>query len=340
MPEHIVLPRPGVSFEPQLPISGPSEETFTSTFGTLLPAAQFLHTDKGKAAYYAFPPISSLPSQASVGPRRVLLIHGVQTPALGLLPLTSALRSDFPATDFVLLDLWGHGLSDTPVLPHEGALFHWLIDALLDHLGWKGPDGRVNIVGFSFGAVLTMGYVSGQVEESGEWRRQGVESYVLVAPAGLVRKSWFGEEQRSWLSKECKAEDEDRAAKWVISVLEGGKLMVPEDWQERVDRGEVVAQKVREWQMNEHKGHAASVVGIYRDGGVTDNDGLFVKAKETGIRSLVVLGADDDLSTEKELVDFGYDVKVVPQAGHGVVRDKASEVADHIGEFWRTLSFS
>ena len=256
-----------------------------------------------------------------------------------MLPLTRALQSKFPSTHFALLDLWGHGLSDTPVLPHEGALFHTLIDAVLDALRWKGEEG-VGIVGFSFGAVLTMGYLTSQhhyAQATHQGEEKGVRSFVLVAPAGLLKKSWFSPEQQTWLSTSCPPEDEGKAADWVVSTLEGGDLVVPEDWQERVQRGEVCAQAVKDWQIKQHSGHKASVIGVFRDGGVIDNGELFVRAKAKGIPSVVVLGADDDLSTEEEISGFGFDVKVVSDAGHSVVRDRAEEVAEHIAEFWRGL---
>ncbi|KAF1360605.1 alpha/beta-hydrolase [Lizonia empirigonia] len=272
------------------------------------------------------PPALTLPRPGTAFPR-ILLVHGVQTPALGMLPLATALRARCPGATCVLLDLWGHGLSDTPVVPHETGLFHGLLDALLTRLGWR--EG-VHVVGFSFGAVLSMGFVAGAA-------RGQVASMVLVAPVGLVRGVWFGAEERVWLGRECGVEDEGKAAEWVLRVLEGGKLVMPCDWRERVGRGEVVAEAVREWQMREHAGHEASVVGIFRDGGVVDNDEVFVEARKTGVPSLVVLGADDDLSTEKDIKDFGIDVRVVPDAGHAVVREKASEVAEHIAKFWSGL---
>ena len=344
----LVLPRPGTTIPPHPPIPAPSESSFTATFPTHLPQAQYLHLPAGKAAYYTFPPTSAAPAPHTPhpGPARVLLIHGIQTPALGLLALTTALRNKFPACHFALLDLWGHGLSETPVAPHEGPLFWGLVDAVVARLGWKGVDGDaegegegVAIVGFSFGAVVSMGYLASAYCSPAEGGEAGtrVHSFALVAPAGLVRRAWFTDEQRVWLSRECARSDEAKAAEFVVSTLEGGALVVPPDWQERVGRGEVVAEALREWQMKNHPGHAASVVAVYRDAEVLDNDELFVKAKATNIPSLVVLGADDDLSTEKEIVDFGFDVKVVPQAGHSVVRDKAEEVAEHIERFWKGL---
>lgn len=326
MPPALILPRPGTSFHPRAPIPGPPESLFTQTFGTLLPPAQWLSTPSGNAAYYTIPGSPS-PATRPATPARILLVHGVQTPALGMLPLATALHAHCPGATCVLLDLWGHGLSDTPVVPHEAGLFHGLLDALLTRLGWR--EG-VHVVGFSFGAVLSMGFVA--AAPPGQ-----VASMVLVAPAGLLRGSWFSEEERGWLGRECGEEDEGKAAEWVLRVLEGGKLVVPGDWRERVERGEVVAEAVREWQMREHAGHEASVIGIFRDGGAVDNDEVFVEARRTGVSSLVVLGANDDLSTEKEIKDFGFDVRVVPDAGHAVVRERASEVAEHIAQFWSGL---
>jgi pimeloyl-ACP methyl ester carboxylesterase len=139
------------------------------------------------------------------------------------------------------------------------------------------------------------------------------------------------------LSAQCPRAEEAQAAKFVVETLEGGPLpvAVPGDWREKVKQGEVVAQAVKAWQMENHAGHAASVVGVFRDGGVMDNDELFVKARALGIPSLVVLGEKDGLSTEEEIKDFGFEVEVVPGAGHAVVRENAGEVAGLISRFWK-----
>ncbi|KAF1932505.1 alpha/beta-hydrolase [Didymella exigua CBS 183.55] len=330
----LVLPRPGTSSPPRTAIPGPSESSFTATFGALLPAAEYIQTDLGRAAYYVFPrntspqPSSSQTSPPT-SPAKVLLIHGVQTPALGLLPLTTSLRTRFPDTQFAALDLWGHGLSSTPLSPHTGSLFHAEIDAVLTALDWKTTP--VSIVGYSFGAVLAMGCVTALQATN------AIESLVLIAPAGLLRREWFTPAQLTLLSTNCSAELEAQAAQFAIETLEGGPLSVPEGWRERVERGEVVAQAIKAWQMEKHAGHAASVVGVFRDGGLFDNDELFVRARATGIPSLVVLGEKDGLSTEEEIADFGFDVNVVPGAGHAVVRENAEEVAEYIRRFWQGL---
>ena len=317
----LIIPRPNSTPNPTPPpIPGPPEPSFTHTFGPLLPTAQYLPTAIGKAAYYDFPPLSPHPSH------RILLIHGIQTPALGLLPLTRALHTHFPAAHIVLFDHWGHGLSDTPLAPHVPALFHGLIDDLLDHLSWASA----HVVGYSFGGALAVGYAA--------TRTSRVQSFVLVAPAGLIRRKGFDERGQALLAEEGER-DEGAARDFIIhNVLEGGGLVVPADWEERVKRGEVVAQAVREWQMREHRGHAASVVAIFRDGGVMDNDEVFVKAAETGVPNLVVLGETDDVCSKAQLEALGYrDVEIVAGAGHGVVRDKATEVAEYITKFWEKI---
>ncbi|RBR15717.1 hypothetical protein FVER53590_13383 [Fusarium verticillioides] len=319
MTQDLVIPRPGATYEPQPPVAGPTESAFVETFGALLPAAQFLPTPRGKAAYYEIKPSSN---DGNTKIDKVLFIHGVQTPALGMLPLARALKKSFAAAHLVLIDLWGHGLSDTPVAPHEASLFHELIDNMLDHLSWQSA----HLVGFSFGGATTVSYVAS--------RPSRVKSFTLVAPAGLLEMSMFSPEEQA-----CLQGDDDAAAKkCVLNILEGGDLVVPADWKQRVASGEIVAEAVREWQMREHPGHTASVVAIFTDGGVMGSHAHFDKAAETGIPSLAVLGELDGLCSKEQLNTHGFEnVFVVPKAVHSVVRDQAEDVAKLIGDFWKTL---
>lgn len=336
----LVLPRPGSgTTSPQSqppPIPAPTETAMTTVFGPLLPPASYLTTRHGRAAYYVYPPTTPTPN-----PTRILLAHGVQTPALGLQPLASALRAQFPTAQIALFDHWGHGLSDTPLEPHVPALFHELIDALLAQLGWTSA----HFVGYSFGGATVAGYAASA--SSSPQRLKAVESMVLVAPAGLLRSEALGAEYLSLASGPRQGdgveEDEQltrerKAHDWIMRFLEGGgPLVVPSDWRERVARGEVVAEAIRDWEMQEHRGHAASVVAIFRDGGVLDNHAAFARAAaETRVDCLVVLGELDDLCHVEDLEEAGMrNVVVVPQVGHGLVRQNVADVARHIGEFWR-----
>lgn len=315
------IPRPGTApTQSQPSVSGPSEEAFVSTFGALLPRAQFLTTPNGKAAYYEISPSSS--SEPAQGPERVLLIHGVQTPALGMLPLARALHSSFSHAHFVLFDLWGHGLSDTTFHPHEPSLFHALIDALLDKLGWASA----HLVGYSFGGALTVGYSVS--------RSSRVQSFTLIAPAGLIPSSILSAEEKARLNG-----DEAVAQKSVLNWLEGGELVIPQDWTERVAKGEVVAEAVKEWQIREHPGHMATVLAVIRDGGVFDKDDLFSEAVKSGIPSYVIVGELDGFSTEEAVKKVGFNqISIVQGAGHSVVREQVPEVASLISDFWRKLN--
>lgn len=322
----IVLPRPGTTQPSDIPqpIRAPSEAAFVANFGQVLPPASYLQTPHGRAAYYELPASSPAPSDSSNPISRVLFVHGVQTPALGMQPLASALSSRFPHAHCVLVDQWGHGLTDTPIAPHEPALFHTLLEDLMVHLGWDDA----HLVGYSFGGSTTATFAVAHPER--------VASIVLVAPAGLLYTSEFTEVQKSYLRGGEELEEQARA--WIFEFLEGGHLVVPSDWKEKVERGEVVAEAIRDWEVREHEGHSASVVAIFRDGGVLDNDAEFVKAAKTGIPNLSVLGELDDVVSVEKLERVGMrNIAVVPQVGHGVVRERVPQVASLIEDFWKGL---
>src|ERR1700753_743865 len=211
-----VLPRPGEApSSPKPPIPAPGEAAFRETFGKLLPSAKYVHTVNGKGAYYELLPSSVLSTEnSSHVPHRVLFLHGIQTPALGMLPLVRAVQAVSPQSHLVLVDLWGHGLSDTPVAPHDQNLFHQLVDALLNQLGWPS----VHLVGFSFGGSLVVAYAAS--------RPSKVQSFIPIAPVGLVESSSFTAEQQAHL----RGGDEVAAREWVLEYLEGGELVVPADW--------------------------------------------------------------------------------------------------------------
>ncbi|KAL4952957.1 Alpha/Beta hydrolase protein [Aspergillus filifer] len=320
--DFLVLPRPG---EPSTleSTSAPSEPSFVKTFGQVLPPVSYLRTANGRFAFYKLP--STAPKSENPGtPSRVILIHGVQTPAIGLQPLAKQLSSRFPSTEFVLVDLWGHGQSDTPIVPHVPALFHALIIDLMVHLDWPSA----HFIGYSFGGSTVATFAAQYPEK--------VQSLVLVAPAGFFREEQFSEVERSYLRGGEGVEE--AAAKWIVEFLEGGELVVPGDWKERVSRGEVVAEAVRDWEMKNHDGHLASVVGVFRDGGVIGKHEEFKKVAESGIRSLVVLGATDDVCGPQDLQEVGLkNVVVIKGVGHGVVRERVDEVAGSIQRFWKGL---
>ncbi|KAL9468276.1 hypothetical protein ACSS6W_009970 [Trichoderma asperelloides] len=321
----IVLPRPGTSLlETRQPIHAPNEVDFTAVFGKILPEASYLPTKNGRIAFYELPPSSPSPPDNATAISRVLLVHGVQTPAIGLQPLASALSVRFPHAKCILVDLWGHGLTDTPFTAHDAGLFHELLESLFLHLGWE----NAHVVGYSFGASVTASFAAARPER--------VASMVLVAPAGFIRQELFNELQKSYLRGGEGLEEP--AKEWILDFLEGGQLVVPPDWKETVGRGEVVAEAVRDWEMKNHEGHAASVVAIFRDGGVLDNSAEFARAAEKGVKYLYILGELDDVCSPQDLSDIGVqNFVIIPQVGHAVVREKAPEVAQSIANFWHKI---
>lgn len=318
-----LLPRPGDKIpSPIDSIPAPSKESFTQTFGHHLPSANYLSSSQGKIAYYTFSPATTPYSSDTSSPSKVLLLHGVQTPALGLVPLTSSLRTSFPFAEFVLVDLWGHGLTSTPVAPHSPSLFHSLIDSVLSSLDWSS----CHLLGYSFGGSLATSYIA-----SSSQRASKISSVSLVAPAGLWRAADLDEQR-------LHSPDFDVAKLHVLELLEGGPLVVPEDWASRIANGEIVAEKVREWQMQNHEGHMAGVIAIVRDGGVFGQEEVYRKAAKTRIPIVAILGETDDVVFEKDLKEVGVEnVRVVKGAGHAVVRQEAAVVAKHIEEFWKEL---
>ena len=174
LPEDLVLPRPsegGILHRETVP--APTETAFTTAFGTLLPTAKFLATKHGRVAYYDLAQTNS--SHRSPTRERILFLHGIQTPALGLLPLAKSLQDASPFAQMVLVDLYGHGLSDTPITPHTPKLFQCLIANLLDQLEWP----LAHLVGYSFGGALTVGFAAAYPSR--------VQSCSLIAPAGRMR---------------------------------------------------------------------------------------------------------------------------------------------------------
>jgi pimeloyl-ACP methyl ester carboxylesterase len=302
-------------------IPGPSESLFTETFGQLLPPAKYLSTAYGNIAYYTYAPTTQQ-DQSTSSPSRVLFLHGVQTPSLGLQPLATSLHTFFPKAEFVLVDLWGHGLSSTPIAAHTPSLFHSLVDSVLEALEWAS----CHLIGYSFGGVTAVSYIS-----SSSQRAKRIESVALIAPAGLWKPHSLDETKLN-------SPDFSIAKSHVLELLEGGLLIVPSDWQSRITRGEIVAEKIREWQMQNHAGHTASVIRIVRDGGIMGQEEVFRAAVETEIAIIAVLGEKDDVVYEKDLKAVGMrNVVVVKGVGHGVVREEVKEVAKHIEEFWQGL---
>lgn len=326
----IVLPRPSTAGgptaieSPSTVIAAPTEEAFIAEFGALLPPAQFLEVDQKQTAYYELPPKSKSVTAACT--QRILLVHGVGTPALGLLPLAKALQASKPTAHIVLYDLYGHGLSSTPIAPHVPALFHDQIIQLLRRLDWPSA----HLLGFSFGGSTVASFTAIHLNL--------VQSMVLVAPAGLLKSQSLTEEEQAY-KKGGPGVDETAVRDWVKNWINGGPLVALPDWKARFANGEISGEPIQIWEREHHKGHLASIAGMLRDGGIFDMHNEFKKAVESGVKGTAVLGQLDDICTEQDVKFIGLnDVLVVPEAGHGLVKTHAASVANHVLNFWEFLN--
>lgn len=164
----ITLPQPltirGLNHIPPPPV-----RDFEAEFGGLLPEGKSIPSSWGVIRYYDFNPTPDPHA------RRVILIHGGGTPAIGMAPLGFKLLQT--GNHVVTYDLWGHGNSSTPLEAHVPALLHAQLFELLSYLGWS----TAHILGFSMGATIlaTFGAIHFHV----------IESVTLVAGAGLTRRS-------------------------------------------------------------------------------------------------------------------------------------------------------
>jgi pimeloyl-ACP methyl ester carboxylesterase len=325
----VTIPRPGVDIVPlagssasQKYISAPTEAAFVAQFGAHLPSVQYIVSDDASIAIYELPPTISSPETPI---QRVLIAHGVGTPALGMLPLAKALQSSAPNLHIVLYDQFGHGLSSTPLVPHVPALFHSEIIQILQHLKWAS----VHLLGFSFGGSTVTSFTALYPDL--------VQSLVVVAPAGLLRSMLFDEQGRKYM-KGGEGVDEDEARDWILDYISGGPLVVSPDWRASFAKGEISGGPIQVWEREHHKGHIPSFVAIARDGGISDMHQVFKDMSQGSTRHLGVVGELDDFCTEQDLKSVGFeDVVVVPQVGHNLVREKVPEVASPIIEFWGSL---
>lgn len=236
--------------------------------------------------------------------------------------MAKALLVQDPTLSVVLVDLWGHGLTDTPHIAHTPQIFHELITSVLENVQWSSA----HFIGYSFGGSLLAGFLASNPEK--------VDSALLVAPAGLLQTSNFPRSNQQVLQGDKDVADTE-ARSFMLNFLEDGTLVVPADWKERVKKGEVIAEAIRAWELVEHAGHEGSVLAILRHGGVMNNHAAFRTVAGKGVPCLAIVGTEDPVCTVANLQEVGWEnVKVVQDAGHGLVRQRAEEVAGLIIDFW------
>lgn len=308
------LPRPTI-WGGVRTIAGPGHASFTSRFGHAFPQPRYLESDLGTTAVYDLPP----PSGQSK--RQVLIVHGLNTPALGMLALSKALQTLDPDAHIVLFDLWGHGFSSTPIVAHTPDIVHFQIFQVLGSMQWT----CAHLLGFSFGGATVVSFTL-----QNPW---AVSSAALLGPGGILRKDDFSEQMQEALDSPQGRGDE--AINRILSWLEGGPLIVPKDWREQAKSGTLDSAALREWELQEHRGHSRSVLSMFRDGGVLDKQDQFRAFAKLPVMNIAVLAELDEVCSESQLEDLGFGhVEIVKNHSHSFVRTAPDEVAHIIHRFW------
>ena len=229
----------------------------------------------------------------------------------------------------VIYDLWGHGVSSTPLETHAPALMHAQLLELLSHLGW----GKAHLLGFSMGGSVAATFAATYPDV--------VQSLVIVAGAGLWRRS-----ERGWwdgLILDGGWGLEGMSRRKIMDYVHGSNPQVKPGWEERLRRGQVDTEPIQKWEREQHKGHVASLVSMFRYIGLYDLHEEYRKLRDLDVKILVILGDKDQVieaeSTKKELLGLSWngEIRVVEGATHEIVRSHVQEVADLAGEMWEGL---
>ena len=302
-------------------IPPPSVAEFDAVFGGYLPPGTSIPSSWGVIRYYDFAP-KSPPST-----RRVILVHGGGTCAIGMAPLAFKLTE--AGNHVVIYDLWGHGNSSTPLETHSTGLMHAQIFELLAHLGWR----KANFLGFSLGGGISVTFAAKHP--------QIVESLVIVTGTGLLKRS-----MRGWWSGLLM--DGGWGIEWmsrrhVMDLINGPNLVITPGWKERMMKGDVDTNPIQMWERHSHKGHVASLTSMMRYGGVYDYQEDYGKLANGDPPVLVILAELDGVIfpdyTTSELMKLGWKGKIetVPGATHEIVRTHPQEVVDRVVKWWGSL---
>lgn len=319
----------------QVSIPPPPDKDFNKLFGGILPPAQKVNSYWGTTTYYLIRPSHPSPP-ASETPRRVVLIHGACTPCVGLVPLATLLAASSTPTTVLIYDIWGHGLSSSPVATHVPGLFHTQILHLLSHLQWPSA----HVLGYSFGGAIAASFAACHASV--------VDSLILVAPGGLLRKSNLSAWTRFVLWGGWGWGWEGISARMIYRQIGPGPVpgQTEEGWEKKFKETGVDAvprEAIQDWTRENHSGHIASLISAYRYGGLYDSQHMYRSIAKGNIETMVLLGEHDDLFQEEymrkelEMLAWRGEVHVMNGVGHRIIADKSNEVQNLALAFWDGL---
>lgn len=315
-------------------IEAPSEATFRASFEGITPPVSYIESSLGRTAYYVLGKGSGSPStQSQPDEIPYIFIHGICTPSLGMLGIANQLLAKKDQCTIVLFDVWGHGLSSSPNQPHTPELVHQQINGIMSRLKWNSA----HLLGYSLGGSVSVSFAASHP--------QAVRSLFLIGPAGLIERaeipsSITDDDLSQTLSSTRDLNEELKARKRIFDWLEGDSTInVPSDWKESIAKGQLVAPALRQWQLDNHKGHLGSCASLFRNGIVLKAESSFKKVtSSTSIPIFACLGEIDELSTVEKMERVGvHNHFVVPNATHGLARDNTPEVVETLVKFLNSI---
>ncbi|KIW20806.1 hypothetical protein PV08_01384 [Exophiala spinifera] len=328
-----------------------------------LPGARDVDTPYGSIRVYEFGPEDG---------RKVLLVHGISTPALALGAVANALVDN--GCRVMLFDLFGRGYSDTANdVRHDIRLFTTQILLVLasSPLSWTGKaSGKFCLVGYSLGGGIATTFTS--------YFADLVDSLVLFAPAGLLRPYHISRQSRIIYSEgiipepilrrivkarlrtplaapppppkggveETRKVDATQAVQAEVPIESNSRAILSQT------RPHVTVEKAVIHQLDNHPGFVPAFISSIRYGPVrTEHDRWRIvgerlrqqnAAEGTRKKVLIVLGAKDPIIVRQEIEEDatallgGENVEfAVFDAAHDVPVVMGSQVVDSILDFWK-----
>lgn len=324
----------------------------------ILPGARDVDSPYGSIRAYEFGPEDG---------RKVILVHGISTPSIALLPVATALAEK--GCRVLLFDLFGRGYSDNASdLKHDIRLFTTQILLVLasSPLSWTGKDsGKFTLVGYSLGGGIATTFTS--------YFPNLVDSLVLFAPAGLIRPYHISRQTRILYSDGIIPES--ILHRFVKQRLRSPMAAPPKNPEKtrKVDATEAVQAEVNlesnsrallskthphasveaavHHQLDHHPGFVPAFMSSIRYGPIREEHGrwrmvgerLSQQNKESGTQKkvLIVLGSTDPIIIRQELEQdatkalSGNVEFAVLDAAHDVAVVKGPEIAETIIDFWK-----
>jgi pimeloyl-ACP methyl ester carboxylesterase len=323
------------------------------------PGARDVATPYGSIRVYEFGPASGA---------KVLLLHGISTSCQTLTHIARSLAGS--GRRVMLFDLFGRGFSDAPSdLPHDARLYvaQTLMALASSPLCWTGGGARVRVVGYSMGGGVAAHFVAAFPG--------GVESLVLLAPAGLIRPERFGR-VANWVFRSGMVPERvlgvltrRRLQRPIASGVKGGKRQSGKGGEEELlmgseERGPVGAAlaevadndegkpstrlEVRvlryvQWMVKHHAGFVPAFMASVRDAPLMGQHDTYKKLADTDVPIALVFGRKDTVVDEKGYREdglglLGGEKRVtwrVVDGGHDFPMTHAKEAVEIMEEFWK-----